>query len=188
LENLVLSWFRKAAEVRRTAKELYGVIVTRALQPGFFAEHGVRDTPEGRLGMVMLHMYLTIDRLMKEGAAGSNLARHLTEAFVVDIDDNLREMGVGDLSVPKKVKSAAGALRHLCASYGAALHKGENALAASLAGSIPGLEDNPARALAIARYTVRAWQSLAELTAGQVLSGKVSLPAFSAGSDPAAST
>jgi len=103
------------------ARSLYGSIVTQARSRGFYAHWGVPDTAEGRFEMIVLHLVMVLHRLGREGQAGQRLAQALTEAFAVDLDDNLREMTVGDLAVPRHVKRAVGALHERHVSYGAAL-------------------------------------------------------------------
>ena len=103
------------------ARSLYGSIVTQARSRGFYAHWGVPDTAEGRFEMIVLHLVMVLHRLGREGQAGQRLARAVTEAFAVDLDDNLREMTVGDLAVPRHVKRAVGALHERHVSYGAAL-------------------------------------------------------------------
>ena len=107
------------------ATEIYGRLVAQARAEPFYASLGVPDTPEGRLEMIMLHLVLMQDRLRVEGEAGAVLSRALSETFVADLDDCLREMGVGDLTVPKKVKKAAAALFDRTSAYGAALSGGD---------------------------------------------------------------
>jgi cytochrome b pre-mRNA-processing protein 3 len=95
---------------RNAAETLYGEIVSAARAPEFYRDLGVPDTVEGRFEMVALHLVLVVDRLGQEGPSGANLARHLNETCITDLDDNMREIGIGDLSVPRKVKKAAAAL------------------------------------------------------------------------------
>ena len=105
----MLRWLRQRAETSRKAEELYGSVVTAARQPDFYGALGVPDTPEGRFELVALHLFLALEGLRGQGAAAEGLARRAIETFVVDMDDCMREMGVGDLTVPKKVKRAAAA-------------------------------------------------------------------------------
>ena len=105
----MLDSLRTRAGTRRKAGEIYGVVVTRARQPHFYAAMGVPDTPVGRYEMVTLHLFLVLERLRAAGDT-SGLPRVLVETFVVDMDDCLRELGTGDLSVPKKVRRAAAGL------------------------------------------------------------------------------
>jgi cytochrome b pre-mRNA-processing protein 3 len=104
-----------------TATKLYGRLVAQARAEPFYAILEVPDTPEGRLEMIMLHLVLVQEPLIAGGEAGAVLARDLSETFVADLDDCLREMAVSDLAVPRKVKKAAAALFERTRDYGAAL-------------------------------------------------------------------
>ncbi|MET0430848.1 MAG: ubiquinol-cytochrome C chaperone family protein [Hyphomicrobium sp.] len=101
----MLQWLRKRSETGRRAGELYGSVVTAARQAPFYGTMGVPDTPEGRYELIALHLFLALQSL--RDAAGNDLRQRTIEAFVVDMDDCMREMGIGDLAVPKKVKRAA---------------------------------------------------------------------------------
>ena len=116
-----------------TATELYGRLVAQARHQTFYSELGVPDTPEGRLELLMLHVALLLRRLGREGDGAAALAQTLSERFVTDIDDCLREMGVGDLAVAAKVKKAAAALFDRTRAYSAALSENDaGAIAATL--------------------------------------------------------
>ena len=81
---------------------LYGTIVAQARLPRFYREYGVADTINGRFDLLVLHLAMIIDRLAEEPdsrEAGQALFDH----FCQDMDHNLREMGIGDLSVPKEM-------------------------------------------------------------------------------------
>ena len=93
---------REAAALR-----LYGALVARARQPFFYAGFGVPDTPDGRLEMIGLHAALAMRRLRGLGGEGQELAQALFDLMFADLDRNLREQGIGDLSVGKHVKRAA---------------------------------------------------------------------------------
>lgn len=117
----MLDSFRTRAETRRKASELYGAVVTQARAPQFYADLGVPDTPSGRYEMVALHLFLVLERLRLVDDRASGLPRMLVEAFVADMDDSLRELGTGDLAVPKKVRRAAAGLYERSQSYRTAL-------------------------------------------------------------------
>jgi len=86
---------------------------------------GVPDTPSGRYEMVALHLSLVLERLRADADEASPLPRLLVEAFVSDMDDSLRELGTGDLAVPKKVKKAAAGLYERSMAYRSALAAGD---------------------------------------------------------------
>jgi cytochrome b pre-mRNA-processing protein 3 len=117
----MLDWLKTRSGRRQIARSLYGSIVARSREPLFYARLGVPDTLQGRFEMVALHLVLALRRLAAEGREGERLSRALTEAFVVDLDDVMREMTFGDLAVPREVKRAAAALFDRHRAYQAAL-------------------------------------------------------------------
>lgn len=179
----MLSWLRSKRADRRKAKHLYGAVVTQARQPMFYSGLGVPDTPEGRYEMIVLHLFLVMERLRAEGQGAVRLSRMLVEAFVEDMDDSMREMGVGDLSVPKKVKRAAAGFYERAGEYRAGLEADAGSLRAALGRNIwPGADggaaaargDGPAQLLAA--YTRSAAADLAGQPAAAVLAGDVTFP------------
>jgi cytochrome b pre-mRNA-processing protein 3 len=86
---------------------LYEAIVAGARQPHFYRSLGVADTVEGRFDLLILHVYLVVARLKQAEPA---LCQSLIDRFCEDMDGNLREMGVGDLGVGKRVRRMAEAL------------------------------------------------------------------------------
>jgi cytochrome b pre-mRNA-processing protein 3 len=96
---------RRSGAGDQTAERLYRQIVAQARQPALYAQLGVPDTVEGRLEMILLHLVLLFRRLHGEGDDGQSLAQSVFDRFVSDMDRSLREMGVGDLAVPKRMKA-----------------------------------------------------------------------------------
>ncbi len=88
----------------RKVGSLYGVIMTQARTPALFQEYGVPDEFENRFELLTLHMFLVLTRLKREGRAGHDLSRLLTEYMVSDLDRTCREMGIGDVGVVKRMK------------------------------------------------------------------------------------
>ena len=86
-----------------TIEAIYGMIVTQAREPLFYRDLGVPDTVNGRFDLLLLHLWLVLRRL-KSVEAGTGLSQALFDHFCEDMDDNLREMGVGDLAVPKRME------------------------------------------------------------------------------------
>lgn len=90
------------------ARGIYHEVVNQARIPTFYRDLGVPDTPEGRFEMVGLHVALVVRRLRFEGAPGSALGQELFDLMFADIDESLRHIGIGDLSVGKQIKRLAG--------------------------------------------------------------------------------
>ncbi len=117
----MLQWLRGRSHIRRKAGEIYGAVVAAARQPAFYRQYRVPDTPEGRFEMVALMLFLVLERVKRLEPDGEALTQATIEAFVTDLDDCMREMGVGDLTVPKKVKRAAAAFYERARYYRSSL-------------------------------------------------------------------
>lgn len=159
---------------------LYGKIVAAARQSGFYSAWGVPDTPLGRFEMLSLHMFLTLHRLRGIQAAG-DIAQELTDEFFRDVDHSLRELGIGDMGIPKRVKKLARMFYGRVASYGGALDQGDRpALAAALARNVTPEQADWPEAEALAAYVFEACDQLAEQDVGQILSGMLRFPSVGA--------
>jgi cytochrome b pre-mRNA-processing protein 3 len=117
---MILARFRRNSQAH-TIHALYGAIVAQARSVAFYAEYRVPDTVEGRFDLVVLHLVLLLNRLDRRAGATRGLGQELFDAFCRDLDANLREMGVGDLAVPKRMQAFAEAFYGRQAAYLAAL-------------------------------------------------------------------
>lgn len=100
---------------------LYGTIVAQARAPAFYQVYGVPDTVHGRLEMILLHLILLLQRLDAEPAPVRTLGQGIFDLFCQDMDANLRQMGVGDLTVPRTMRQIGEAFYGRQAAYAAAL-------------------------------------------------------------------
>ncbi len=117
---------------REPAEALYLAVVGQARQPGFYTIYGAPDTVDGRFDMIALHVFLVLRRLRDEGDGGAALAQKLFDVMFDYMDQDLREMGVGDLSVGKKVKAMASAFYGRISAYEKGLDEGETTLVRAL--------------------------------------------------------
>lgn len=127
----MFSFLKKSTPAQRTIETIYGMIVAQARQPAFYAALHVPDTVDGRFDMVLLHLWMVL-RVLRQGPDGEGPAQKLFDRFCTDMDDNLREMGVGDLTVPKRMRKFGEAFYGRSAAYDAALEAGHAELASSL--------------------------------------------------------
>jgi cytochrome b pre-mRNA-processing protein 3 len=144
---------RPKSSPRPTIEAIYGMIVAQARLPAFYQRFGVPDTVNGRFDMVLLHLWLVLRRL-RTCANGAALSQGLFDRFCSDMDDNLREMGVGDLTVPKRMQKFAEAFYGRTGAYDSALRAGGAELARALARNVL-LDAEAERAEPLADY-VRA--------------------------------
>ncbi|WP_022721467.1 ubiquinol-cytochrome C chaperone family protein [Rhodopseudomonas sp. B29] len=116
---------------RGTIEAIYGMIVAQARQPAFYRELGVADTVNGRFEMIVVHLWLVLRRIRAVQDAHP-FAQALFDYFCSDLDANLRELGVGDLTVPKRMQAFGEAFYGRSAAYDLALTEGDEALALAL--------------------------------------------------------
>lgn len=96
---------KKTAETLHSVGTIYSIIVGAARKPVFYSDLSVPDTVDGRFDMIILHTFFVLDRLQNSDA-GNNKAfsQKLFDYMFADMDRSLRELGVGDLGVPKHMK------------------------------------------------------------------------------------
>jgi len=116
---MILRRFRPRSH-QPTIRDLYGTIVAQARSAAFYSAYGVPDTVQGRFDLIVLHLVLLLARLDRDGSAGRGIGQKLFDVFCSDLDDNLREMGVGDLAVPKQMRRFGEAFYGRQAAYLAA--------------------------------------------------------------------
>ena len=97
---------RRRADARH-AEALYHQIVRQARKPEFYLSGGVPDTVAGRFDLIALHAFLAMRQLKGAGPQGAGISQALFDLMFADMDRNLREMGVGDLGVGRRVKAMA---------------------------------------------------------------------------------
>lgn len=164
---------RRRAERARaaTARRLYHAVVARARRPEPYARMGVPDTPDGRFEMLGLETALVLRRLRGLGSEGERLGRALLEAMVEDLDRNLREMGVGDLSVGRWVKRLTASVLARAAALDEALAGGGRAALEGLLQRAFYPEEPPPGGLEALAAEVEATASRLEALAPAVLLG-----------------
>ncbi|WP_322517208.1 ubiquinol-cytochrome C chaperone family protein [Rhodopseudomonas palustris] len=116
---------------RRTIEAIYGMIVAQAREPAFYQQYGVSDTVNGRFEMIVVHLWLVLRRI-RAIPDSATFAQALFDCFCSDLDANLRELGVGDLTVPKRMQAFGEAFYGRSAAYDLALTEGDEALAMTL--------------------------------------------------------
>src|SRR5262245_1194099 len=103
---MIFGLFRGNAN-RRAIDRLYGEIVAASRTPVLFTDFGIADDIDGRFESLALHATLVLRRLRQLPPPGVEIAQELTDTLFQHFDLALREMGVGDTSVPKRMKTMA---------------------------------------------------------------------------------
>jgi cytochrome b pre-mRNA-processing protein 3 len=118
---MVFGLFAGKAKPPASVDRVYADTVKMARRPSLYSDMGVPDTVMGRFDCLALHLSLVLRRLKALPAPADQLAQELVDRFFADLDDALREIGIGDVSVPKKVKALGKAFYGRLQSYDAAL-------------------------------------------------------------------
>ncbi len=117
--SFLKSMFSSKKNVQGQVSILYAQLVAAARQKSFYENNGVPDSPEGRYGMVIIHVFLLIRYLRLKKAY--EISQQIFDLFFADMDQSLREMGVGDVSVGKKIRNMATVFYNRSAAYDRAL-------------------------------------------------------------------
>ncbi len=119
---------------QENAAALYGAVMAAARRPEFVEKFGLPDTFATRFELLTLHMFLALHRLKAEGAAGQGPMQALTERMVEDLDRSLRELGVGDMGMARRMKKMMSGFYGRVLAYEKAVEAGdEEALRRALA-------------------------------------------------------
>lgn len=150
----MLNLLRNSGARKELGRALERQVIDRAREPRFFAVLGVPDTMDGRFDMVALHAWLMLARLA--AAQEKEAAQALTDALFIGFDEALREQGVSDMGMGKRMKAMANAFYGRLAAYGAA--QGEGEMAEALARNVwrGAAVDDHARELAAYVQSARA--------------------------------
>lgn len=144
------------------AGSLYDAVVAQSRQPVFYALYGVPDTVDGRFDLICLHTYLVMERLFADGRKGRKLAQALFDRMFRNMDQVLREMGVGDLGIPRHVKRMMKGFNGRATAYQEAMRAEEpedleEALRRNLYGSAGDAPEEAVKIMALYMHETALW-------------------------------
>ena len=175
---MILSLLRRKKTNEEAVIRQYEAITAAARNPVLYTDMGAPDTVMGRFEMITLHLVLYLRRMRSLGAGGHGLAQEVLEAFFQDMDHSIRELGIGDLGVPKRMKKFAKMFYGRLKSYGEAIDARDNAaLAQALARNIHPEADVQPDMAELAAYMMRAEDALGSLDQAVLASGQMVFPA-----------
>jgi cytochrome b pre-mRNA-processing protein 3 len=166
----MLSFFRNDP-LTEPALALYRAIVAQSRHTHFYADLGIADTPRGRFMAISLHVALVLRRL-KQAPEAVAFAQKLFDCFFQDMDRSLREMGVSDLAIGKRVGDLAKSFYGLLGSLTAALDSGDRAaLVEALSRNV--YDDAPNKTAELAAYCESMAAFLIRQPAGELIAGRI---------------
>lgn len=183
---MFFSWFTKlkarkeaARRLHEATRRLHDAAVVQSRMPVFYERLGVADSIDGRFDLLALHVFLMMDRLNDLGPEGCRLAQTLFDRMFGEIDLTLREMGVGDLGIPKHMKKMMKAFNGRAHHYHEALAaRSHDALLLAVTRNVYRVEGEsiPYGADELARYTMAAHEAFAAMDLMQFQTGAPAFP------------
>ena len=164
--------FRRSAN-KALIERLYLSIVAASRVPVLYSVYAVPDTFEGRFESLTLHTVLVLRHLRDAATPGPEMAQDLVDTLFQHFDRTLREMGVGDTVVPKRMKKMAEAFLGRSTAYDEALRGDFDGLAASLSRNV---YNSAGDATALARYVEASVACLAIAPLQSFIDGAVPFP------------
>jgi cytochrome b pre-mRNA-processing protein 3 len=168
---------RRASKV--LIEQIRGEIVAAARRPELYEALGAPDRIDGRFELLTLHAGLVLRRLAALGGVADAIAQDLVDSLFSHFDDTLREMGLSDIGVAKRLKAMGSAFYGRNAAYATALDDGSPAdLATALARNVYGLASGEAgpKAEALARHVASIDAELAAVPIEAFTNGRFRFP------------
>ncbi len=175
---MIFGLFRTKKHNRVIVERQYSVLTSAARVPFFYSDLGVPDTVMGRYEMLSIVMILFFRRTARSQTSGQELAQEIVDAFFQDLDHSIRELGIGDQGVPKRMKKLAGMFYGRLESYAKALDAHDaGQLSATLARNIhAGVAVAPDMS-GLANWMLETERQLATVSEDDVSRGQVMIPA-----------
>ncbi len=185
---MISTWIKRALGAKPGAdpQPAAQAVFEAARAPVFFTSLGVPDTFDGRFEMVALHLHLLLVRLRRDGEAATNYSQGVFDIITGHFDEALRETGVGDMSVGKRVKAMTQALYGRLSAYNAGFNaetadEMQGALRRNVYGTVEAPEGTWVAAML--SYQEAATAHLAALPLATIQAGKGIFPPPPAGAD-----
>ena len=173
----VLERLFRPRQARIAGEALYAGLVDQARRPALYRDLGVADRIDSRFELYVLHLALLLTRLKGEGESASETGQAVFDAFVGALGDSLRELGVGDLSVAKKMRKLGEAVYGRVVGYQNAVSDGDKeGLAGLIARAVYGEEQTTPLAEGLAAYALSTSEALLLQRLEDILRGRVIWP------------
>ena len=171
----MLTWFTQRAKRKANAHNLYGSIVALSREPAIYDTLNVPDTTEGRFEILVLHIFVCLERMNGKAAP---LAQDIVNLFFADMDTTSRELGVGDMVVPKKMRKLAAIYEDRIMAYKSAVaHTNGNILSNALLETVFGGEEaSVSSARALRSYVGQLRQNLSKHPLEDLMAGRIDAP------------
>ena len=170
---MIFGLFRGKGNGRLIAR-LHAEVVAAAREPLLFTDYGIADDLDGRFESMALHAVLVLRRLKQWPPPGPDMAQDLADVIFRHFDRGLRELGIGDISVPRRMRDLAEAFLGRANTYDAALNQPGDVRLAALAAALSrnvyaGRQDGKQ----LAAYVMRLDATLQQMPLAEFLEGPI---------------
>jgi cytochrome b pre-mRNA-processing protein 3 len=184
--GMIFARWRARRASKTVIEQILGEIVAAARRPALYEALGAPDRTDGRFELLTLHAGLVLRSLASLGGVADAIAQDLVNSVFAHFDDTLREMGLSDVGVAKRLKTMGSAFYGRNAAYAAALDQRSIAqLAAALSRNVYGaaVEDVAPKAEALAHHVASLDAALSAIPIETFVTGGFSFPpgAFAVG-------
>jgi cytochrome b pre-mRNA-processing protein 3 len=177
-KTMIFGLFGKKNNNQAIVDRQYEALTSAARMPALYERLGVPDTVMGRFEMLSAVMILFFRRTRASATSGQEIAQEIVDAFFQDIDYSIRELGIGDNTVPKRMKKLAGMFYGRLEAYSKAMDAGDaEALAVALGRNIHPKEADPVDMRALADWMFSAEKHLSAQSEDTIATGSATLPA-----------
>jgi cytochrome b pre-mRNA-processing protein 3 len=175
-----LSWRRlreilgRQVQTADEANRLHDAIVKQARDRRFFTDLGVPDSIDGRFDLLLLHAFMVFRVLDTRGPEGKQLAQKACDVMFRALDEAVRELGIGDMGVPRRVKAMSSAYTGRSQAYAAAIEEGTPVLIEALTRNLyRGTAVDPGHVASVADYVVSEMTRLDTLAYERFAAGQL---------------
>ncbi len=163
---------RKPGPYEQAVPAIYAALLSRVREPAFYTDYGVPDSFDGRFDLLVAHMFLVVRRL---GAEGRDFSQQLFDTMFADMDQTLREMGIGDMGVPKHMRRMMKGFNGRMQAYDGAQDRAgmTEALRRNVYGTVQ--EPDEAALAKMAGYMARSAASLETQGTQDIMAGRITL-------------
>lgn len=180
----MFKWLDNRRQRQDVAAKLYNDLVSHARSPAFYLSFGVPDSELGRFEMICLHSYLLFRRLGRTDIPGKDLAQSVHDLMFADLDRTLREQGIGDMGIGKRVKKLARNLYGRIDAYETGFAGGTGELADALKRNLyASAEPTDDQVTAMIAYIKDTIDSLDGQPTSEIMAGRVAFPAATIASE-----
>ncbi len=166
--------FKKKSVNEKHVLSIYNAIVAQSRQVPFYRDMKVPDSVTGRFDMISLHMCLVLRQLRSDDKNVKQFTQDLFDLFFKDMDSSLREIGVSDVAVPKKIQKMGSLFYGLLGKLTNALDDEDEAALIEILNNNIYDGSSQENALTMAKYVNKTVSYLKEQKQEDIMLGQIS--------------